>query len=86
MYPELHAGLRWKAQFKVHKLAYIARYEKDVRWEASHLCGNKRCLNGAHIVDEDIGRAFSRTQHPKGTCAHVPRCIADRDGAYWNKR
>jgi len=76
-----HVNFQW------HVLAYLAMTGRNVKQDASHLCGRSQCFNPSHIVDEDHNTNLNRryctgdiwcTKHDHlviNLCTHDPPCI-----------
>lgn len=67
--------------FSVIMLLAYGKLPQNEWDEASHLCGNARCVNIAHLCWEDTATNFSRNlcQMYGQVCKHTPACIADVD-------
>ena len=85
-YPQLNITVNgWgKRPVSVHQLVYILN-NNDIdttRYEISHLCGNKLCVNIAHLVQESpVQNSQRKTCHHEGRCFghRGPDCIFRRD-------
>jgi hypothetical protein len=71
----------------LHRVAYVSWYGIEPIYDASHLCGIRKCFNPAHIWDE-IRAVNDSRKYCIGTiicpvhgdilvdgCQHTPRCI-----------
>lgn len=64
--------------FLLHKVGYAAEYGKDISASSSHLCHNRNCFRGSHIVDEPIGDNRKRNY-----CRGTIRCTHGHVVAEW---